>query len=533
MKNYLFLVCFFFLRLLVHAQEVILVNPNVKLKAVPPQRVGINLNYLTDDNASTEKALKKLGIKFMRFPGGEKSDNYIWGQRPFTSANPTLALAGNCHWPNNDSRFAQPDFKSLKPSTLDFDEFMVLAKKTGAEPLIVVNGDGHYNNGSTCGGVPAKDSLIMVAREWVRYANVVKKHNIKYWMIGNESFKSAAYAGKLTAQQYREEIKDFSRAMKAIDPKIKIIVNGDSEEWWRVVLSDSVATSYIDYLGISGYPLWNWENGYENFSHSRQDFTGFVSTARVAINRYVTNPTDKQRIRLMVTETNALDFGETPWKNTNDVGHALVLFDIIGQHLLFPKVDYTFFWNTRWVDNKIQNRGFQAINQSGNLLANGQALSIWNNFLLDSLVATNNTEKVISYATTKQGRLNVFLLNKDTTGHQVNLELLNFKSRGAAQRHLFIGISLTDTLPDIKLATSINSELKNGNLLYRVPVLPHSITVLQFKNQAYSMLLIPLEAWSLLALSLTAFYQFFLYTRTKNRKATKNVKQLNKKVILT
>ena len=520
----LFLISF---ALTVRGQEIVQINTTVTVSTVPKERVGINVNYLTDDNKTTKKALEELEVKFLRFPGGEKSDNYIWGQHPFDKANPTLALTGNCHWPNSDSRYTYPDFKTLKPNIMDFDEYMVLVNKTGAEPFIVVNADSHHNTGSSCGGIPLKDSLLTVAREWVRYANVVKKHNIKFWMIGNESFKSAAYAGKVTAEQYRADVIDFAKALKSIDPNIKIVVNGDTQEWWQTVLSDTVATKLIDYLGISAYPIYNWESGYMHYNNTVVDFTKAVRIANQAINQFVKNPEDKERIKIIVTETNALDFGNAGWPNTNDIGHALVLFDIIGQHLLAPKVEYTFYWNTRWIDNKNNNRGYNAINQEGHLLANGKALKIWNKFLLESMVAASNTQHVVSYATRNKRQLTVFLLNKDTLEHKVKLEIYGFESQGNLGRYLLTGTALTDTIPQITVAPNIMAIPKTQNRHYNVSLLPYSITVLRYRAKAASSILtLSIETWALLVLFLTTIYQYGI--RRHNHKSLRGNK--NRKI---
>lgn len=57
--------------------------------------VGINLNYLMDDAvlpgqtfATTIYAISKMGTNFLRYPGGEKSDNYLFAKSPYTLASP-------------------------------------------------------------------------------------------------------------------------------------------------------------------------------------------------------------------------------------------------------------------------------------------------------------------------------------------------------------------------------------------------------------------------------------------------------------
>jgi len=484
-KCYLYLFLFLFSGL-AFAQENITVQASTVIKDVSNHPIGINVDYLMDDDTylqpetSTASALQEMGVKFLRFPGGEKSDNYIWGQYPYTSANHTLALTDTCHWPNSDPRFVQDDYKSLKPTTLDFDEFMKMVQATGTEPLIVVNGDGFHNTGGDCGSVPARDSLLMAARQWVRYANIVKKYNIKYWMIGNESYHSAAYDGAVSATDYLNDLIDFAQAMKAEDPSIKIVVNGLSDSWWKTILSNSTATGLIDYLGISVYPINNWAKGYDYYRTSSPDFTKSVSIASNAITKYVTNATDRQRIKVIATEYNTIDWAENGWANKNDVGHALVAFDMLGKLLQIPKLELAFFWNTRYVDNReIPFNVYDALSSTGSLQANGLALSVWGKYLLDSLVAVNSTASIVSYASKSATGLNVFLLNKDNQAHAVNLTINDFATTGTAESYTYQGKSILDTIPVLAPSPPVAS-LPDDASQFALQVAPASITILKF-----------------------------------------------------
>ncbi|WP_347159338.1 hypothetical protein [Pontibacter chitinilyticus] len=486
-KQYLVFFLLLFTRVVL-AQENITVESNSIIKNVSNHPVGINVDYLMDDDSylqpatSTTSALQQMGVSFLRFPGGEKSDNYIWGQYPYTTANPTLALTGGCHWPNEDPRFVLDDHKSLRATTLDFDEFMDMVHATGTQPLIVVNGDGHRNTGGTCGGVPSRDSLIMVARQWVRYANVTHHYGIKYWMIGNESYHSAAYNGAVTANDYLTDLLLFATAMKEEDPTIKIVANGSADSWWKTILSNPTAAGLIDYLGVSNYPIYNWSTGYDYYRTSTPNFVQDVKTASAAIDKYVVNATDRARIKVIATEFNTIDWSDTGWLNQNDVGHGLVAFDMLGQLLKQPKLDLAFFWNTRYVDNKeIPNNVFDALSSTGSLQANGQALSLWGKYLLSNLVSVNSTSNIVSYASKNGSELNVFLLNKDTAPHSVNLKLNDFNSTGKADVYTYQGTSTADTAPTLLHADSV-AAIPGDASQYLIEAGPASITVLRFSK---------------------------------------------------
>ena len=90
------------------------------------------------------------------------------------------------------------------------------------------------------------------AVEWVRYANVTKKYAVKYWEIGNESYHSGSYNGIAPdASTYANDLADFARAMKAVDPTIRIGANGNGG-WWSTL--QSVAGAEIDFLAAHSYP---------------------------------------------------------------------------------------------------------------------------------------------------------------------------------------------------------------------------------------------------------------------------------------
>jgi alpha-L-arabinofuranosidase len=232
------------------------------IKTFDHNPVGINLDYLMDDDSylnpaiSLSQSLLNMKIGMLRYPGGEKSDNYLWSVFPYTNAQPQFATQGNCNWPNNDSRFSVNHINPLS-STMDFDEFMAICKSTGASPLIVVSGDANYC--TFCPNPPSLNDLITNAVEWIKYANIKNNYNIKYWMVGNESWNSAAYDKPGTAIQYANDFVQFSQAMKAVDPSIILVANSKSGAWLNTLLQS--ANGYIDAIALSNYPVYNWTNG--------------------------------------------------------------------------------------------------------------------------------------------------------------------------------------------------------------------------------------------------------------------------------
>jgi hypothetical protein len=205
-------------------KSIITVDVQREIKVLHGNEVGINLNYLMDDAYlsgmtyhSTVNSLKETGVKILRYPGGEKSDNYFFSTPPYDKAKPVAAY---CNWPATESRFFNNDL-TAKSLVLDFDEYMTVCQQLEATPLVVVTYDAMYST-STCGTKPTRNELLKNAMEWVRYANIKNSYNVKLWMIGNESWNDPGYNGKVTPQQYAQDIAQFADSMRKVDPSIKI-----------------------------------------------------------------------------------------------------------------------------------------------------------------------------------------------------------------------------------------------------------------------------------------------------------------------
>ncbi len=476
--------------------QTISVNVSNVIRTIPSNAVGINMNYVMDGtyiNGNTQSAtantLRNMGMKFLRYPGGEKSDNYLWAKSPYTHSAPTMALTGSCQWPSGDSRFVNSDYTTAKSVVLDFDEFVTTYKQVGAEPMIVCAYDAAYYGKSVgnpsanpCGTKPTLSSLVTNAKEWVKYANITKGYNIKYWCIGNESWNLCDYNGCVSASQYATDIVTFASAMKAVDPSIKIIANGRGTSWWETLL-ESNAASYIDYLGVSCYPIYNYSGGYETYRTTSPNLLNEAQTAVNAINTYA-SAADKMRIKVITTEYNAIDFGNG-WSNVNDVGHSLVAFDIMGQHLENPQVDAALFWNTRWITNTTSPQNVDdALDENSNMNGNGLALSIWGNNLLPKLVDAistgtgNNFVKAFSVYDDITGKLNIFLINKDNSSHAINLNISNYFSSPFYQRYQYSGANTSDKFPTYSLLNIAPLQITGYPASFILP--KNSITLFKF-----------------------------------------------------
>jgi alpha-N-arabinofuranosidase len=165
------------------------------------------------DVAEAIKALKPGIIRF----GGSAIEGFEWTA---TIGDPANRVPFTTVW------------GGLEPGNAGLDEFLGLCEWVGAEALICVRFTGkkpkdaadqvEYVNG------PATSPMGKL-----RAANGrAKPYNVKYWQIGNE----------LSDETYRKSVAAFCKAMKAVDPNIKLLAAFPSPSLLKN------AGRYLDYV---------------------------------------------------------------------------------------------------------------------------------------------------------------------------------------------------------------------------------------------------------------------------------------------
>merc|ERR1712232_1333393 len=142
---------------------------------------------------------RKAGLHTARYPAGEAS-YWNWEDPSGTMGKTTLN-------PNFDEKDRAPaeDWMSL-------DEYLDLCEAAGLTPLIGVNYNCHMKY-----YVPQDESIARA----VRQVQHVKGRGFKgaFWYIGNED----------RADLHAAEIAAHARAMKSIDPDIKVFWNDNNQ----------------------------------------------------------------------------------------------------------------------------------------------------------------------------------------------------------------------------------------------------------------------------------------------------------------
>jgi alpha-N-arabinofuranosidase len=184
--------------------------------------------------------IKMLRPAFIRWPGGNVAQDYhwLWGIGP----RDERVTWTNLSWKN------EPE-----PSDFGTDEFIAFARAVGAEPSITVNVEG-------------RGATVEEAAAWVEYCNgpATSKYGamraanghaapfgVKLWEVGNEIWGNWV-RGHSDAETYARNYNRYAKAMRAVDPSIKLIAVGDNNmNWNRTVVRTAAAN--IDYLAIHHY----------------------------------------------------------------------------------------------------------------------------------------------------------------------------------------------------------------------------------------------------------------------------------------
>ncbi len=187
--------------------------------------------------------IKRLGVPIVRYPGGNFVSGYNWldGVGPKKDRPRKLEKAWN----------------SVETNQFGTDDFMAWCKLVGCKPLM---------------GLNLGTSTPEMAAALVEYCNVEKgtkwsdlrrehgiaePHKVEHWCLGNE-MDGPWQIGHMTATEYGMRAADAGRQMHYVDPSLKLIACGSSNnsmptylEWDRQVLEQCF--DYVDGLSLHRY----------------------------------------------------------------------------------------------------------------------------------------------------------------------------------------------------------------------------------------------------------------------------------------
>ncbi len=224
-------------------------------------------NPLSDENGyrlDVLEAVKGLDVSILRYPGGNFVSGYDWkdGIGPRDERPTRVDLAWN----------------ALESNRFGTDEFLRYAEMMGTEPYLCVNlGLGTIDD----------------ARHWVEYTNEARHTywadqrrangrdepwGVTYWGLGNE-MDGSWQLGHKNAQEYSDFALEAAKAMRGVDPSIKLIASGSSNYgadwigWNRTVLQ--TLRNHIDYIAIHTY-IGNRDDDFEGYMAWSQRIEDYI-----------------------------------------------------------------------------------------------------------------------------------------------------------------------------------------------------------------------------------------------------------------
>ncbi|KAF7304465.1 Glycoside hydrolase family 51 protein [Mycena chlorophos] len=183
-------------------------------------------------------ALKELKVPVVRYPGGNFVSTYRWqdgvGPKELRPRRPELA------WLTEES------------NQFGTDEFVAWCRELGAEPYLCLNmGTGTLED--ALGWLEYCNSSANTHYANLRRANGhPEPYGVKYWALGNEVW-GPWQVGQMSAEDYAKTAFQWAKALRLLDPSIKLVSCGESgfSDWDRVVLK--VLAPVVDYHSIHLY----------------------------------------------------------------------------------------------------------------------------------------------------------------------------------------------------------------------------------------------------------------------------------------
>lgn len=284
-----------------------------------------------------------------------------------------------------------------------------------------------------------------------------------YWEIGNENWHNKTG----TAAEIAQVAKEFAQAMKAVDPNIKVGCSGIRRKL-------EVAGEELDFVTVSNYC------GLKDFEYYRRTENVILDgSARNAAQSIKESP-HKDRVKVIVAEFGAITWSKT-WPRRNDLGHAIVSFDIAGQLLNNSSVECAMLWPTRYMESSNPVKNWYALGNRNEILPAGRTLAIWGRFLKSKMVKASGPKRSRCFASfdLRTHALTVFIINKDTASRKVRIEVRATSRFNTADVYHFAGTGEEDMEPTWSKVTTVNT---SDNVLKGVELPGTSITVLDMRE---------------------------------------------------
>jgi len=418
--------------------------------------LGVNIAMWHDADTFKDPKIiqlfKDAQIGVIRIPGGSMSDVYFWNGNGVREGNntpgcidkskykPGAGFDGVGIWDIDYSDW-KPGFRGfegfpkdpLDPKAdmgtwhgnSDVKDHLDFIKTIGAEALITVN---------------AGTGTPKLAAEWVKWANKKMGYNVKYWEIGNELAGSweAGHVrpdGKeMDGHKYAEIFKKFAKAMKKVDPNIKIggPCNGyDDKSWIKELLQD--AGDYVDFITYHDY--------FTSGSSSVQEMFDTLSKVKQGVHSIKSlikeiKPEKVDKIEIAITEYNS-KLNEDIY--TANLFNGLWVIAGLGE-MLESDMNIATLWDSfTHKQNTGGGHGF-ILEKEKEPKADYWAMNIYHHYFANNILKTSVDDKRLKvYASkNKKGKIFIIVVNtseKETVTAKINIDKTDIAAMGQYVRY--------------------------------------------------------------------------------------------------
>jgi hypothetical protein len=349
--------------------------------------------------------VKASGVTMLKYPGGNDADAYVWNS------------------PENNA------------TEMDTDEYLAFCREVGAEPFITIN----FNH-------PPE-----LAAAWVRYCNSGHGPHVRFWEVGDEQWGWWA-KGHSTPEAYAAKYLTFVKAMKAVDPEIKVATNVflgiHPEHWTERVLA--AAGEYVDMLTVTFYPQqWGKEND-DTLLASTAAYRTQLLRLRMDVEKAVGK---KRSDALLFVNVGYNSVNHSPGPQTVQMVNAVWVADMLGS-MAETGTDIACYWA---LHNAFPPRG----GDYGYLSSDGKNVPTYSYYVFplfrrilgDTLVSsTSQDPHVRAYATRSGKQLGLILINTSATeARETAVHFNHFQTARTAQVVLLDSLHRNVPLPDVIL----------------------------------------------------------------------------------
>jgi hypothetical protein len=278
------------------APIAVIIDPIVQGPAATDRILGVNMgNWFDQTQPGLAHAIRGIGIKSLRWPGGSISDTFHW-QGNF-----------DCDGGYVDSR-----------ST--FDSFVQNVQvPTDADLAVTVN----YGSNAACngGGDPAE------AAEWVAYAKT-RGYAVTNWTVGNEEYGSwemDLHSLPNDAATYASAVATgFYPAMKTADPtaQIGVVVEPEWNAAWDTIVLAEAQYDFVEFHWYGQGP------GLENDDYLLTQAPSIFATQLAALKQELT-AAGHANTPIYVGELGSVVYA--PGKQTTSITQALFAGEVLGE----------------------------------------------------------------------------------------------------------------------------------------------------------------------------------------------------------